>query len=94
MYMTTMEKYPEYGDTLSFMEGKGYEKVMLVPFILVAGDNANNDMAGDNEDSLKSFMERAGFEVECLVRGFSEFPEFRKLFMNHIDEAITRTDEC
>ncbi len=67
---------------------------MLAPFILVAGDHTNNDMAGDDEDSLKSFMEKAGFNVECIVMDLSEFSEFIELFVEHIDKAIARIDWC
>ncbi len=53
LYVTTVKGYLEYGNTMSFMEGKGYEKVVLAPFVLVVGDHANNDIAGDDEDFPK-----------------------------------------
>ena len=56
--------------------------------MVVAGDHANNDMAGDEEDSLKSVLESQGYEVRCIVRGMGEYPEFRELFMDHIRAAV------
>ena len=63
-------------------------KVVLFPLMVVAGDHANNDMAGDEEDSLKSVLESQGYEVRCIVRGMGEYPEFRELFMDHIRVAV------
>lgn len=88
VYVTTVEGYPEFDDTLGLMEGKGYTDVALYPFMLVAGDHANNDMAGDEEDSLRSVMESAGYKVHCFVKGLGEIPEFQKLFLAHADDAI------
>lgn len=88
VYVTTVEGYPSFDDTLKLMEGKGYTDVALYPFMLVAGDHANNDMAGDEEDSLKSVMENAGYNVHCFVRGLGESKPFQDLFLAHADQAI------
>lgn len=90
VYVTTVEGYPEFDDTLAFMEGKGYRKAVVFPLMLVAGDHANNDMAGDDDDSLKSVLEDAGYEVRCIVKGMGECPEFRNLFLDHIDVAVEK----
>lgn len=90
VYVTTVEGFPSFEDTLSLMQSKGYEEVALFPLMLVAGDHAVNDMAGDEPDSLKSVMEGAGYRVHCVVRGLGEYPEFQDLFRIHVDEAIER----
>ena len=46
-----------------------YKKVVLEPLMIVAGDHANNDMAGDEDGSWKTEFEKAGYDVTCLVRG-------------------------
>jgi hypothetical protein len=56
--------------------------------MIVAGDHANNDMAGDEEDSWKTTFENAGYEVECLVRGLGELPEIQQLLVQHAQEAM------
>ena len=56
--------------------------------MIVAGDHANNDMAGDDDDSLKSFLTSEGFSVECVIRGLGEFEGFRELFVRHVREAM------
>lgn len=88
VYVTTVEGYPSFEDTLRLMDGKGYTDVALYPFMLVAGDHANNDMAGDEEDSLKSIMEAAGYNVHCFVKGLGEIQPFQHLFLAHTDQAM------
>ena len=66
----------------------GYEKVVLEPLMVVAGDHANNDMAGDDEDSWKSIFEAEGYKVECLLRGLGENEDIRKLYVEHAQAAV------
>ena len=87
IFVTTVEGFPEYDDTLVMM-GDRKGKVVLFPFMIVAGDHANNDIAGDDEDSLKSVMTEAGYEVYCVVKGLGEFPAFRNMFLDHVREAM------
>lgn len=94
VYVTTTEGFPSYDDTIMLMSDRGYERVVLFPFMIVAGDHANNDMAGDEEDSLKSRMLACGYDVKCILRGMGECPRFRELFMYHIDAAIRRLDDA
>ena len=88
VFMTTVEGFPTFEDTADIMEGLGFTDVVLLPFMLVAGDHANNDMAGDEEDSLRSYMESRGYRVHCIVKGLGEFPAFEDLFGVHADKAI------
>lgn len=90
VFVTTVEGYPEFDDTIRLMEGCGKKKAVLFPLMVVAGDHANNDMAGDEDDSLKSVLESHGYEVRCIVRGMGEYPEFRELFMDHIRDAVSK----
>lgn len=55
-------------------------KVTLVPFMLVAGDHAMNDMAGQEPGSFRSALEARGYEVECVIRGMGAYPEIRALY--------------
>ena len=68
-------------------EMKTVRKVYLAPFMVVAGDHALNDMAGDDEDSWKSRLTAAGYEVECILKGLGEFEALRKLFSEHAEKA-------
>lgn len=89
VFVTTVEGFPSYECTMKIMKAHGPRKVLLTPFMLVAGDHAVNDLAGDGEHSLKRFAEKNGFETECLVRGLGEYPSFRRMFVQHAKNAKT-----
>lgn len=55
--------------------------------MIVAGDHANNDMAGDEEGSWKREFERAGYEVSCVLKGLGEIELIRHLFVSHAKAA-------
>lgn len=86
--VTTVEGFPSFEDTVKLLGDSRDRTVVTYPFMVVAGDHANNDMAGDEDDSLKSVLENAGFKVECRIMGLGEFPEFRRLFVEHVRKAI------
>ncbi len=65
-----------------------YKKVVLQPLMIVAGDHANNDMAGDGEGTWKTAFEEAGYEVTCLVRGLGELEAVQQLFVEHAQAAM------
>ena len=88
VYITTVEGFPSFDDTMGFMGGHKYSKVYLAPFMLVAGDHATNDMSGDEEDSLKSKFIAAGCEVECILEGLGEQKAFQDLFLKHLADVI------
>ncbi|MCQ2085328.1 MAG: sirohydrochlorin cobaltochelatase [archaeon] len=87
IFITTVEGFPTFDSTLALMEGKGIKKVTLMPFMIVAGDHANNDMAGDEEDSLKSVVSAAGYEVDCVIQGLGSLPAFQQMFAEHAKNA-------
>lgn len=87
-FVGTVEATPSLGDVMSNVAHSGYTKVVLQPLMVVAGDHANNDMAGDGEDSWKSQFEAAGFEVECELKGMGEIPEIREIYVSHVADAI------
>lgn len=63
------------------------EKVVLLPLMIVAGDHAHHDMAGEDEGSWKKEFEREGYEVRCLIRGLGEYEGIRTLFVQHAAAA-------
>ncbi len=73
----------------------GYERVVLRPMMIVAGDHANNDMAGDDEDSWKNTFIANGFEAEnviCEVKGLGEIKAVRDLLVAHAKAAVNLED--
>ena len=86
-FIGTVESSPTLDDVMNAVKSGGYKKVVLEPLMVVAGDHANNDMAGD-EDSWKTAFEDEGFEVECLLRGLGENEAIRQIYVDHAQAAI------
>lgn len=90
VFVGTVEGYPELEEVIKRLKRTEIRKVYLMPFMLVAGDHATNDMAGDEEDSWKVILEQEGYEVECMLVGLGENPAIRERFLIHIKEAVAQ----
>ena len=91
-FVGTVESEPTAEDLVKLVKEAGYEKVILRPMMIVAGDHANNDMAGDEEDSWKSVFEAAGLEVTCQVNGLGEIEAIQDLLVEHAKAAVKLED--
>ena len=87
-YIGTVEAEPSLEDILDAVQEGNYSKVVLRPLMVVAGDHANNDMAGDEDGSWKSEFEKAGYEVECQLQGLGEDEDVQKLYVEHAKAAV------
>ncbi len=83
----TVEFDPGIGPVLDLVRQRKPKKVYLAPLMIVAGDHANNDMAGEEPESWKNRMAALGTEPECILRGLGEYPEVRALLVQHAREA-------
>jgi len=91
-FIGTVEASPSLEDVMNKVKSGNYERVILEPLMVVAGDHANNDMAGD-EDSWKTAFENEGYKVECLLRGLGENESIREIYVEHAEEAIASITE-
>ncbi len=89
-YVGTVEGYPELDQVIKRLKEKDYQKIKLAPLMLVAGDHAQNDMAGEEEDSWKSRLEAAGFEVEIRLQGLGEYKGVQQCYLNKVEELTTK----
>jgi sirohydrochlorin cobaltochelatase len=90
-YIGTVEASPTMEDVMEEInKNGGITRVVLSPLMIVAGDHANNDMAGDEPDSWKTILEAQGYEVIPVLKGLGEYPGIQKIFVRHAGEAITR----
>lgn len=88
-YIGTVEAEPTLEDVIAALKEKGiYKKVVLQPLMVVAGDHANNDMAGGEEDSWKTALEAEGYDVECVIKGLGELPAIRSIYVEHTRAAL------
>lgn len=92
-YIGTVEATPTLADVMTEVGKTDATRVVLLPLMIVAGDHANNDLAGDGEDSWKTQFENAGYEVECVMRGLGEYSEIRMMFIEHTHDAINKLEK-
>ena len=93
VFIGTVEGEPE--DTaceavIEKLKDAGYKKVILRPLMVVAGDHANNDMAGDDDDSWKSQFEASGVfdSIDTQIAGLGEIDAIQQLYVAHTQAAI------
>jgi sirohydrochlorin cobaltochelatase len=79
-YIANVEGKPSLTDIIHRLREKRFERILLAPFMLVAGDHAKNDMAGE-ENSWKTTLEKEGFKVKIHMHGLGEKEEFRRIFV-------------
>ncbi len=93
-YIGTVEAEPSLKDIVAAVREVGtYQKVVLSPLMVVAGDHANHDMAGADPDSWKCVFEAEGYKVECILRGLGELPAIQALYVAHARAAMNRLAE-
>lgn len=88
VYVGTVEGYPEIEDIIPKLQKNHIKEVTLMPYMLVAGDHAINDMASDEEDSWKSILEKEGFIVSTYIHGLGENTEYQNIYVNRVRDAM------
>lgn len=88
-FVGTVEATPSVDDVIAQVKESGkYKRVILQPLMVVAGDHANNDMAGNEEDSWASKFKAAGFEVKPVLKGLGQNYDIQKIYLEHVKAAI------
>lgn len=99
-FIANVEGYPDLNNVIQYINKnvnfeKGEDKkVMLIPLMLVAGNHALVDMAGEDEDSWKNILIRNGFEVDTYIHGLGEIDEFQNIYIKHIQNVIDLKYDC
>lgn len=87
----TVEGYPEFGEICRRLEEMGnVQRVVCLPLMVVAGDHAKNDLAGEEADSWRSMLTARGYQVRCILEGLGENPAIRAIFVRHAKEAAEK----
>ncbi len=84
----TVEATPSLDDVMAAVEKLGATRVVLRPLMIVAGDHANNDMAGDEEGSWKTTLEGKGYEVVTVIEGLGQSEAIQQMFVEHAADAM------
>ena len=95
VFIGTVEGEPEEtecSNVIDAVAAAGYKKVVIRPLMVVAGDHANNDMAGDEEDSWKSMFTASGkFDsVDCQINGLGGIEDIEAIYVQHTADAINK----
>ena len=93
VFIGTVEGEPEETaceNVIEAVKAAGYKKVVLRPLMVVAGDHAHNDMAGEDEDSWVNLFRAAGAfdQVECQIAGLGSIPAIQNLYIEHAKETM------
>ena len=87
VHIYSVEGWPSLNDVIPKLKAEKVKNVTLMPMMMVAGDHANNDMAGDEEDSHKSILQKEGFKVTPYIHGLGENAAVQKMFVAHALES-------
>ncbi len=86
-FLGTVEAYPSMESLKKQLRALSPKKLILAPFMVVAGDHAIHDMSGEDEDSWRSQFEAEGYQVSCVMKGLGEYPGVRKMYLTHTEAA-------
>ena len=86
-YVGCVEGFPGIEEIARYMNHFDSGKIVLKPFMIVAGDHATNDMASDEPDSWKSVLTKQGFDVMPVLEGLGSNDRFAEIFVDHIRDA-------
>lgn len=84
IFLATVEAYPSIDSLKRLVDAYKPEEIVLAPFMIVAGDHAKNDMAGDDPDSWYNKFKAAGYKVTPILKGLGEYRGIQELFVEHL----------
>lgn len=92
VYVGTVMGWPGIGEICDQLKMGEYSRVRTAPLMLVAGDHALNDMAGEKEGSWKSVLTREGYEVECIMQGLGVLPGVQEMYRKCLGELLNQRE--
>lgn len=88
----TVEATDAREDRERLLQNRRPHRVVLVPLLVVAGEHACRDIAGEQEDSWKSWLLHRGYKVECLLKGLGEYAGIRQIYLRHAKKSEKEMD--
>ena len=86
IFLGTVEAYPSMESLMRMVKEYHPKRVILAPFMIVAGEHAKNDLAGDDPTSWYSQFRAQGYETQVVMKGLGQYPGIRKLLVKHLKE--------
>ena len=87
VFIATVEAFPDLDQVIIQLKQENYKNISLFPFMIVAGDHAKNDMAGEGNDSFQSILQMEGYHVTSFLKGLGEYEAIQDLFVAHTNAA-------
>ena len=87
-YVGTVEGFPSLDYVIRRLKIRDIKKVYVMPLMIVAGDHAQNDLAGEDPDSWMNRLSSEGYEVTPVLKGLGEYPEIRRILIDHVQQAM------
>lgn len=88
VFIGTVEVDPTIHDLVKEVTSFQPSKIYVTPFMIVAGDHAQNDLAGEDPDSWMNRLSSEGYEVTPVLKGLGEYPEIRQILVDHVQQAM------
>jgi sirohydrochlorin cobaltochelatase len=89
----TVEGFPGLPEVMALLAEKDIKKLKLMPLMSVAGDHAQNDMAGAQPDSWKSILEKEGYQVTLSMHGLAEYNQIVAIWINHLNKILDELEK-
>jgi sirohydrochlorin cobaltochelatase len=89
VFIGTVDHFPEIDDIKEMLLAKKIKSAYLMPFMSVAGDHARNDMAGDDDESWKSILQKAGIKCFPVLKGTAEYDEIVDIWVDHLKTVMS-----
>ncbi|WP_027186462.1 sirohydrochlorin cobaltochelatase [Desulfovibrio inopinatus] len=90
IFVGTVEGFPTLDDVIEKLKKNGLTKAWLMPLMSVAGDHANNDMAGDEPDSWKSILDKNGITSVPVLTGLADYDQLVAIWVDHLKTAYSQ----
>ncbi|NPV52705.1 MAG: cobalt chelatase [Firmicutes bacterium] len=91
-FLGCVEGYPSFDELKQDLKASGVKAVRLMPFMIVAGDHAINDLAGDEDDSWKRQLIQEGYEVSVYLKGLGENNDIARIYLEHLKGALAQLE--
>lgn len=88
VFIGTVEADPTIHDLVKEVTSFQPSKIYVTPFMIVAGDHAQNDLAGEDPDSWMNRLSSEGYEVTPVLKGLGEYPKIRQILVDHVQQAM------
>lgn len=92
VFVATVEGEPTFSDVLPDLLASNARTVYLAPLMIVAGEHANNDLAGPQDGSWQSLLRRRGMQTQAVLKGLGEYPAVQELICEHARKAVEGGD--